>query len=127
MGLLDVKLKGCEILDNLGLGHEIREFRRVSTVFRTDFLNIADKYYNYKYLNTTPYSDMALAIALIWEVIEHYHIAGDLGACLFNNNIKLSTFEMMNNGIRDWCKKEYWKDGFEYWDEKMEKVLAGIK
>ena len=147
MGLLEVKEKGIEILKGLRLADEMgsikyrpedmesnpvsihRDYykKRKPTIFKQDFLNITDGYYDYKYKDTKAYSDTALAIAIVWEVIDHHHMEGDLGACLYNNGISLDTFDKMNNGVRRWCNEYYWKDGFEYWDRKWVDMKSKVR
>jgi len=135
MGLLEVKMTGCRILESKGLGYELvvnrlkptsmasnptsihhdAYIKRKPTIIRIDFLNIADKFYKHKYPNNNCYNDTALAIAILWEVFEHYGIAEDLGGCLWDNNVPYSTFDTLNGIVRDWCKSNYWKNNIEYW------------
>ena len=135
MNVINIKLKGTEILDEMGLGSAIQfdktsdddaDFvrqKRILTTYKQDFFNIVDRFCSDKHNNSKSLSVNGLAIAIVWEIIGHYNIRYDLQSYLERYNVSFKTFNKYYKEINKWCSKNYWKDNQEYWIEKMKNVL----
>lgn len=135
MALLDIKIKGCEaientmgILDNVvfdgGIEYDYVQGIEHSCI-KKDFLKLADKYYQNRYYDSKkPYSDDALAVALVAEVLDHHNISYDLKEMLSFFDVTLTLFDFLNHDIRLWSKNHYWRNCMEYWNRKWKTQMT---
>ena len=134
MTLLDIQTKGSEILGNIGILDEVVEERGVlfdyahgmrPSCVKEDFFTLSDKYFKATYSDIKkPYSDDALAIAIVAEVLEHHNIKFSLNELLSIYEIGMDLFDSMNHDIRIWSRTHYWRNCIEYWESKWNNHLA---
>ena len=86
-----------------------------SRYIRNEVMNMIDKYLNSDDYIPYPYAYKVISLSIVSEVLEHYDISFDIIDLLKQYNISLDEFDKMNDRIRLWAKKNYWKDNIEYY------------
>ena len=84
---------------------------------RNEVYNMIEKYINSNEYSPYPYSYKVISLAIIAEVLEHYNISYDLVSLLKAYDISLNAFDNMSYRIREWARKNYWRDSITYFQD----------
>ena len=82
---------------------------------RNETLNMIERYIESDDYTPYPYSYKVISLSIVSEVLEHYNISFNIIDLLKQYNISLDEFDKMNDRIRIWARKNYWKDNLEYY------------
>ena len=116
LNYLNIDTSNFSIYNSIDLDElMIIDVSRDKRYVRNEVMNMIDKYINSDDYIPYPYAYKVISLSIVSEVLEHYSISFNLIDLLKQYDISLDEFDRMNDRIRIWAKKNYWKDNIEYY------------